>query len=142
MWLDDGEEIDFVDLENAVHPLERHDHPAVSRHRSTCVARSRTADDERNAVLRAKASDLRDLCCRPWKKYQVREVTLTERIRGVSRPRRVIIADVLTADSLGDQLTKGCGHDQCDAPAPDGCSDSTKRSMRVAPSRNRSSDVA
>jgi hypothetical protein len=69
-------------------------------------------------------------------------MTLTESVRGIRRARHIVVADVLTADSPGDQFTKGCGHDQCDAPAPDGCSDWTKRSMRVAPSRNRSSDVA
>src|SRR5262249_15486340 len=86
--------------------------------------------------------DLRDLLRRPREEHQVGRVPLTESIGGIRRSRGGVIADELGADSRGDRLTKGCGHDQCDAPAPDGCSDSTKRSMRVAPSRSRSSAVA
>jgi hypothetical protein len=69
-------------------------------------------------------------------------MSLSERVGRIRRARRVIGANVIDTNRASDRLLKAECHDQCEAPAPDGCSDSTKRSIRVAPSRSRSIEVA
>ncbi len=58
---DDGDEVGFVDLEDAVHPLERDHDAAARRDRAAGVAGAAAARHHRDPVLRAEAHDRRDL---------------------------------------------------------------------------------
>ena len=46
VWLDDGEEVELVDLENPVQPLHREDDAALCRHRTARIASTSAADHQ------------------------------------------------------------------------------------------------
>ena len=52
-----AEQVDLVDLEDAVQPLHREHDAAVRRHRAAGVAGAGAAHDERHAVLVAEPRD-------------------------------------------------------------------------------------
>ena len=82
--LDDGDEIQFVDLENAIEPGHRQHDAAAGGYSAARVARASPANDERYALLIAEPRDRGDLRCRSWNHDQVRGMSLAE---GISRVR-------------------------------------------------------
>ena len=57
MWFDDGDEVQLVDLDDAIEALHRENHAAVGGHRTACVSGACATHDERHALLVAQAGD-------------------------------------------------------------------------------------
>ena len=106
--LDDREQVELVDLEDAIQPLHReHDAAATSAPRrpcSPCPRRGRRA--ARGAALQSRAIAAISLGVR-WKNDEVGRVPCAERIGAVGVERRTSDADVLAPTMLTQTETIG-----------------------------------
>ena len=97
--LDDGDEVRLVDLEDAVHPLQRDDDAAAHRDAAARVARAAAARHERHASARdtgerRRRPDRR----RPERRRRRADAPALQRVGAVRRDRRLVGANVVGAD--------------------------------------------
>ena len=88
--LDDGEEIRFVDLEDAVHPLERDDDASPDRNRPAGVAAAAPAGNDWQAMSRADLHDVRDLARVLREDDDVSGMPALQRVHAVRHARVVV----------------------------------------------------
>ena len=81
--LHDGEQVVFVDLEDAVEPLHRQHDAAAQRHRAAGIARARAARHERHAMLVAQRGDRRHFRGRAGNDDDVGGLAALQRVRAV-----------------------------------------------------------
>ena len=82
---DDGDEVQFVDLENPIEPRHRQHDATARRHRAAGIAGTCAAHDQWNAVLVAQPRDRGNLGRRARNENQIWRMSLPERVRGVRR---------------------------------------------------------
>jgi hypothetical protein len=105
--LHDGEQVVFVDLEDAVEPLHRQHDTAAQRHRAAGVARARAARHERHAVLVTERGNRRHFRGRAGNGDDVGWLAALQRVGAVCLPRLVVCLDELRADDRGQRGDEG-----------------------------------
>ncbi len=112
--LDDRHEARFVDLEDAVHPLEADDHAALHWHGSAGESRAAAPRHDGRARFVACAHNRRDLAGRAGHRDDVGERATLERVDAVHPPRLVVGPDEVRsndrADAVGDVLEVSGAH--------------------------------
>ena len=104
---DDGDEVGFVDLEDAVHPLERDHDAAPRRDRPAGVAGAAAPRHHRHPVFGAQPDNRRDLRGVPGSTTMSAGMPALERIGAVDRARLLVGADVLRTEcrlELGEDV--------------------------------------
>ena len=100
--LDASEEIHLIDLENPVHPFERHHNAASYGDGATCVTRAAASYDDRNAFIVAERGELSDLLSRGRKHDEIGRRTLPRAIGAVGVERGCVLKKKRAADDAGD----------------------------------------
>ena len=85
--LDDGQQVRFVDLEDAVHPLERQHDAAFDGHGPAAVSRAAAPHHEGHPRPVAHPGDRRDLAGGSWQHDKIRRVPLLQRVEPVALAR-------------------------------------------------------